>query len=55
MNGWNYDFSSRYGVNEIRYILDNTRNPSMGANSPSKFRPANLINDEVALNADFSK
>lgn len=55
MNGWNYDFSTRYGVNEIRYILDNTRNPSMGANSPSKFRPGNLVNDEVAVNMDFSK
>lgn len=54
-NGWNYDFSSRYGVNEIRYILDNTRNPSMGAVSPRKFRPGNLINDEVSFNADFSK
>ena len=54
-NGWNYDFSSRYGVNEIRYILDNTRNPSMGAVSPRTFRPGNLINDEVSFNADFSK
>ena len=55
MNGWNYDFSTRYGENEIRYILDNTRNPSMGAASPSKFRPGNLINDEFAINMDFSK
>ena len=55
MNGWNYDFSTRYGENEIRYILNNTRNPSMGAASPSKFRPGNLINDEFAINMDFSK
>ena len=55
MNGWNYDFSTRYGENEIRYILDNTRNPSMGGASPSKFRPGNLINDEFAINMDFSK
>jgi len=55
MNGWNYDFSTRYGENEIRYILDNTINPSMGAASPQTFRPGNLINDEVAFNADFSK
>ena len=55
MDGWNYDFSTRYGENEIRYILDNTRNPSMGAASPSKFRPGNLINDEFAINMDFSK
>jgi iron complex outermembrane receptor protein len=54
-NGWNYDFAGRYGNNEIRYILDNTINPSMGAASPQTFRPGNLINDEVAFNADFSK
>ena len=55
VNGWNYDFAGRYGNNEIRYILDNTINPSMGAASPQTFRPGNLINDEVAFNADFSK
>ena len=55
MNGWNYDFSARSGENQIRYILDNTRNPSMGAASPSKFRPGNLVNDEFAINMDFSK
>tara|TARA_B100001057_G_scaffold112890_2_gene111092 strand:- start:2964 stop:5861 length:2898 start_codon:yes stop_codon:yes gene_type:complete len=54
-NGWNYDFSARSGENQIRYILDNTRNPSMGGASPSKFRPGNLINDEFAINMDFSK
>ena len=54
-NGWNYDFAARSGNNEIRYILANTRNPSMGAASPDSFRPGNLINDEVAFNADFSK
>ena len=55
VNGWNYDFSARSGENQIRYILDNTRNPSMGAASPSKFRPGNLVNDEFAINMDFSK
>ena len=55
VNGWNYDFTARTGENEIRYILDNTINPSMGAASPQTFRPGNLINDEFAINMDFSK
>ena len=54
-NGLNYDFSTRYGHNTIRYILDNTRNPSMGPESPRTFRPGNLVNDELAFNADFSR
>ena len=55
VNGWNYDFTARTGENEIRYILDNTINPSMGAASPQTFRPGNLINDEFAINMHFSK
>ncbi len=53
-NGLAYDFSGRFGENEIRYQIKNTRNPSQGPSSPTEFSPGNLISDEVAFNADFS-
>lgn len=54
-NGMAYDFSARYGNNEIRYQIKNTINPSMGPASPREFRPGQLINDETEFNADFTK
>lgn len=52
-NGLIYDFSGRYGSNEIRYELRNTSNPSMGDLSPTSFKPGNLINEELQFQADF--
>lgn len=49
-----YDFSGRYGYNEISYTLANTINPSMGAESPTKFHPGDLSNDELQFQADFT-
>jgi iron complex outermembrane receptor protein len=48
-----YDFSGRYGKDEIHYTLWNTVNPSLGNLSPTSFSPGALISDEFALNADF--
>ncbi|MCY3821034.1 MAG: TonB-dependent receptor [Gammaproteobacteria bacterium] len=48
-----FDFSVSYGGNEIRYSIANTMNPSMGPQSPTRFRPGTLVNDEYAANADF--
>ena len=53
-NGMTYDFGGRYGSSEIRYQIKNTRNPSLGPLSPTKFSPGNLISDEVAFSADFT-
>ena len=51
----NYDFSATYGNNTIRYFIENTMNPSLGPKTPTRFHPGNLVNDELALNADFSR
>jgi iron complex outermembrane recepter protein len=48
-----YDFSGRYGKNQIHYTLWNTVNPSLGNLSPTSFSPGDLISDELGLNADF--
>ncbi|WP_203294678.1 TonB-dependent receptor plug domain-containing protein [Maricaulis parjimensis] len=49
-----YDFSARFGHNEIQYTLANTINPSLGPNTPTSFRPGDLINEEFQLQADFT-
>jgi len=58
-NGLTYDFSGRTGESEIRYTLFNTINPSLGnslgnANTPTSFRPSDLINTETQFQADFT-
>ena len=53
--GLGYDFSATYGRSRIRYHLENTLNPSLGPETPTRFRPGNLVNDELALNADFTR
>ena len=53
-NGLSYDFSARTGESEIQYTLSNTINPSMGPDSPTSFRPGDLVNTETQLQADFT-
>jgi len=58
-NGLTYDFSARTGESEVRYTLFNTINPSLGntlgnANTPTRFRPGDLINQETQFQADFT-
>ena len=48
-----YDVSVRYGYNEIEYTLENTINPSLGAASPTSFRPGDLTNAEFQLQVDL--
>lgn len=52
-NGIGYDFSGRFGHNEINYGLTNTLNLSMGPTSPTSFLPGSLTNEELQLQADF--
>ena len=53
-SGLSYDFSGRYGNDELRYTLWDTVNPSMGAASPHSFYVGTLISSESAANADFA-
>ncbi|MEM9938719.1 MAG: TonB-dependent receptor [Pseudomonadota bacterium] len=54
-NGFAYDFSGRFGENEIEYTLFNTINPSLGPETPTSFQPGDLINTELQFQADFSQ
>ncbi|MYE11926.1 MAG: TonB-dependent receptor [Gammaproteobacteria bacterium] len=53
-SGFTFDLSAGYGYDEIRYRIANTMNPSLGPDTPTRFRPGNLVNDELAVNADFT-
>lgn len=53
-SGLSYDLSARYGKNEIAYTLKNTFNPSLANNSPTQFKPGDLVNTEMQLQADFT-
>ena len=53
-NGLAYDLSASYGNDRIDYRIANTLNPSLGPATPTRFRPGSLVNDEMALNADFT-
>ena len=52
LTAWDYDLSIGYGRSKVQYELENTLNPSMGPDSPTKFQPGNLVNSELALNFD---
>jgi iron complex outermembrane receptor protein len=49
-----YDVSARYGSNKVEYVLNNTINPSMGPDSPTRFRPGDLENEETQIQLDFA-
>jgi iron complex outermembrane receptor protein len=50
-----FDISARYGSSELGYRSVNTRNPSLGPDSPTEFRPGGLKSEETALAADFTR
>ena len=52
-SGLTFDVSAGYGFDEIRYRIENTLNPSLGPDTPTRFRPGALSNKELALNADL--
>ena len=52
-NGLSYDFSGRWGESTLKYTIFNTLNPSLGPETPTSFRPGDLVSDEYAFNADF--
>ena len=51
--GLSFDLSAGYGFDRIAYRIENTLNPSLGPDTPTRFRPGALANDELAVNADF--
>jgi len=53
-NGMSYDFSGRWGESTIKYAIYNTLNHSLGPDTPTSFRPGDVVSDESALNADFA-
>ncbi|WP_018996985.1 TonB-dependent receptor plug domain-containing protein [Hirschia maritima] len=55
LGGFTYDVSGRMGHSEIQYTLYNTINPSLGPDTPTLFRPGDLINEEMQFQADFTK
>ncbi|MEM6710180.1 MAG: TonB-dependent receptor [Pseudomonadota bacterium] len=51
--GLDWDVHASYGTNEIEYTIANTMNPSLGPDTPTSFRPGDLVNTEWQINADF--
>lgn len=54
-NDWSWDARARMASNEVDYVLSETINPSLGALSPTSFRPGTLTQEESSLNVDFVK
>jgi len=52
--GFVFDFTARYGFDEIDYTIVNTINPSMGPDTPTEFDPGALSNEEIQVQADFT-
>jgi iron complex outermembrane receptor protein len=55
-----YDFSVGWGVSELDYTLNNTTNSSLGLDADGnpaqmKFNPGGYEQEEININADFSK
>ncbi len=53
-SGLLYDFSAAVGSSDVRYVIENTLNPSLGPDSPDNFRPGDYTQLEKNFNADFS-
>jgi len=50
-----WDLSARWAEAEVEYVLSNTINPSLGALSPTSFRPGTLTQEETSVNLGFVK
>ena len=53
--GFNSDFSLTAGSNKVDYIIKNTLNVSLGANSPTEFKSGGYTFSQFVGNADFSR
>ncbi len=52
---WSYDLSTSWGKNHISYSIYNTVNPSLGASSPTSFKPGDYIQDEKSIELSVEK
>lgn len=53
--GLKWDVRGRQAENEVEYVLNDSINPSLGALSPTTFKPGTLTQEESSFNADFVK
>ena len=53
--GMTWDVRARIAESEVDYTLSETINPSLGALSPTSFKPGKLTQEETNFNADFVK
>jgi len=53
--GLSWDVRGRFAENEVKYILSDSINPSLGRLSPTTFKPGTLTQEESSVNADFVK
>jgi iron complex outermembrane receptor protein len=54
-HGWNVDLSNKHGFNSIQFEVDNSLNPSLGAQSPRHFHNGTLSFAQNTTNLDFSR
>lgn len=54
-SGMTWDIRARVAESEADYTLSETINPSLGALSPTSFKPGKLTQEETGINADFVK
>jgi iron complex outermembrane receptor protein len=54
-DGLSWDVRARMAENEVKYVLEDSINPSLGRLSPTSFQPGTLTQEETSLNADFVK
>jgi iron complex outermembrane recepter protein len=53
--GWTHDASITYGFNKQLYSVNNTVNRTLGANSPTSFKPGGFSFSHIVGNYDISK
>ncbi len=54
-NGWNFDLSNSSGSNDVEYIVNNSLNPAMGADSPIHFNTGGYAFSNNVTNLDISR
>lgn len=55
LNGWNVDLSNTFGSNRFDFTVNNTVNPSLGAQSPTSFEAGGHEFSQNTTNLDFSR
>jgi len=53
-SGFRYDASASYGVSDVKYLISNTLNASLGPTSPTSFRPGGAVQSAASVNFDMA-